>query len=670
MKHLIFTLFAAAAVAIFSGCASPTAEDTYAPRPPTREVLRAEAMFNNGQIRDAVFACVDIARKDPDTAGLAELQAKIQNYLAAHRTASFETVNATAHAVGMTNAKRYNRIPETFDQRKHVLGETESLASAPTPMQIALQTPVTMELEDADLAAIINEIGRSQNINIIADPNLTQNTLTVKIRDVPLAEFLEYIAKNMQVAFHVGSNMIWITAADPAAETGAPMETRVYKLRKGLGPMEMPPPKAVTVNSGGGGAGGGGGGAAIGGGQSQTQEPSVPMVIDALERFVPQPTGADMLWDDKTHALFIKNTRENLLLGEKIIDAMDVTPIQISIAARFMTVEQVDSRKLGIDWLLSNQRGMTAPARGSVAGGFWPPGGRSDLASGAMFSAMGGSGIDWAGQSILGRHAVQAVISALEESGKSQTLAQPRVTTLNNHGAVFFKGEEFRYYEDFDLQSYSSSAGGYGNGSSSSGTSLVPRGTPQTRMLGYGFTVTPSVGADLTSINLWLRPEISAFKKWEYYDLGGSGGNATTNGVAAGSGALKIPIFLNSYIETQVTVRSGETIILGGMIDTQQSVIKRGVPFFSKLPLIGGLFTSEEKENKPSNLLIFVTATLISETGEELVSINPQNLPGLPLPGDYYGAAENTDPEPAHENPAVERFIQAIRAAAQQQQNP
>ena len=146
----------------------------------------------------------------------------------------------------------------------------------------------------------------------------------------------------------------------------------------------------------------------------------------------------------------------------------------------------------------------------------------------------------------------------------------------------------------------------------------------------------------MTSINLRLRPEISSFKKWEYYELSGNNaGNTGTNGVASSS--VKLPIFLRSLIDTQVTVRSGETIILGGMIDSQQSTTVRGVPFFSHLPLIGGLFRTETTENKPSNLLIFVTATIISETGEELISINPQVLPGLPLPADYYNTTTDAD---------------------------
>ncbi len=658
MKRLLVPACAALAILI-SGCTSPTTEETFAPRPPSKEVLRAEAMFNAGQIRDAVFACVDIARTNPDAAGLSELQAKIQTYLAAHRTASFETVNRTTHAGGMSDVKRYQSIPMTYGQRHHVLGETTSLKSTPTRIQEVLQTPVTVDLVNADLNAIIAEIGRAQNINIIADSGLSQGTVTIRMTDTPLVELLEYVGRNMKVAFNVGNNMIWVTAEDPAAAGGAPMETRVYRLRKGLVGSEMRPsagPASFTASSSGGNSGSrrnssNMGAAAAGQQQAGGSEPSTPVLIDTVTRFVPQPTGADMLWDDKTHALFIKNTRKNLELTEELIDAMDVRPIQIAIAARFMTVEQTDSRELGIDWLLSNQKGAPqTDGSGNATSGFWPKSAAGNFASGAIAGSIGSSGADFLYQTILGRTAIQAVIHALEESGRSQTLAMPRVTTLNNVEAQFRKGEDFYWFEDFDLESYSTSAGGYGNGSSSSGTRVVPSGTPTLEELGYTLTVTPSVGADLTSINLRLRPEISSFKRWEYYDIdaGATSNGSTTNAVVAGSSSIKLPIFLRSLIDTQVTVRSGETIILGGMIDSQQSVTVRGVPFLSSLPWIGGFFKTETKENKPSNLLIFVTATLINDTGEELVSLLPPTYPGLPLPPEDAIIEENVTP-PAEE---------------------
>lgn len=610
-------------------------------KPPTREVLRVEAMFNAGRIQDAVFACVDLARKDPDMPGLADLQSRIGAYLAANRAASFETVNKNTHAGAMTDVKRHGSIPLSYGQRRHIIGETSSHKTGGSKMQEALDAKVSIDLENADLGAIITEIGRSQNINIVADSSLSDATMTIRANQVPLSEILEYVGRNLNVVFSVGQNMIWVTSAGDAVAGGSaiPMETRVYRLRKGLADHEMRPSRGsdgFSSSTSGSSSGrnrtsnalsqAAGGGAAGGGGETVA---STPVIIDTVTRFVPQPEGADILWDDKSHALFVKNTRENLILTEEIIDSLDIQPIQVLIEARFMTIGQSDTRELGIDWLLDNQHG--SPAGG---GSFWEKTTPGNLASPALYGYITSGSADFLYQTVLGRTAVQAVIHALEESGKSQTLAVPRVTTHNNREARFRKGEDFRYYEDWDIESYSAYSGGSGNNDyGTAGSRLVPSGDPTIEELGYSLVVTPSVGADLTSINLRLLPEISSFKEWEYYYLDGgvedvSGGSTNSSTRSA----IKLPTFLRSAIDTAVTVRSGETIILGGMIDTAQSVTVQGVPFLSKLPWIGGFFRTETKENKPSNLLIFVTATIISDTGEELVSMLPQVLPGLPVP--------------------------------------
>ena len=86
---------------------------------------------------------------------------------------------------------------------------------------------------------------------------------------------------------------------------------------------------------------------------------------------------------------------------------------------------------------------------------------------------------------------------------------------------------------------------------------------------------------------------------------------------------IKLPIFSKSTVETEVVVRSGETVVMGGLVRSQKGKTERGVPFLSKIPLLGRLFRHDIDTDETSNLLIFVTATLISDTGEELIPVNP-----------------------------------------------
>jgi type II secretory pathway component GspD/PulD (secretin) len=133
--------------------------------------------------------------------------------------------------------------------------------------------------------------------------------------------------------------------------------------------------------------------------------------------------------------------------------------------------------------------------------------------------------------------------------------------------------------------------------------------------------VTPSVGADRQTVTLNLKPEISEFVRFEVYDVGTGGGGDNNNGTSASNGlsVLKLPIFRRSEIETKVAVRSGDTVVMGGLIAASQGKQVRRVPFLGSIPFLGALFRYEQTSNDRRNLLIFVTARILAESGEELV---------------------------------------------------
>lgn len=72
--------------------------------------------------------------------------------------------------------------------------------------------------------------------------------------------------------------------------------------------------------------------------------------------------------------------------------------------------------------------------------------------------------------------------------------------------------------------------------------------------------------------------------------------------------------------------------MLGGLVDTSKTESDSGTPWLSKLPVIGKLFNTEEKSDTSKNILIFVTATLISDLGEELIPLNDFERYGNPVP--------------------------------------
>jgi type II secretory pathway component GspD/PulD (secretin) len=105
--------------------------------------------------------------------------------------------------------------------------------------------------------------------------------------------------------------------------------------------------------------------------------------------------------------------------------------------------------------------------------------------------------------------------------------------------------------------------------------------------------------------------------------------NTNTNNTAETEmpfGGIEFPELARSLIETEVVVQSGETVVMGGLMRQREQDDSRGIPIISSLPFIGKLFTRTSVNREQENLLVFVTATLISKRGEDMLPLQ-RNTP-------------------------------------------
>ena len=596
-RHLIGACAAVLLTATFCGCRThmAAAKQPGEPALPPK-VAKANALFEAGQHRDALIMCIDLSREDPAMLGLPELQARIITAQSDARLRVAKLRQATSRRRMEVGVDTRKVVPATYGLQRTIDGETEPIRTPRTDMEKVLEREVTVNLDGVSLDTFILAVGASENVNIIADSMDGAATMTVHAEDVPLREILDYVSRNLGVSFYVGENMIWAT---PRPNTGAeiPLETRLYRLRKGLSSDEIAA-----------------GGDAIN-------------IVEAIRRFVPEVDGADLLFDTKAHVLIARNTRENLVKVEEIIESLDVCPPQILIEARFISTSVGDLRELGIDWILNSPIAVTKKntlQNGSVVG---QP--RTQIAEGATagFSPFANEvqGLNFKYQGLLTDPMFEAVLHALEISGKARTLSVPKVATVNNRPASIRIGEDFRYFEEFDIQETQSFRTDEGNTVYQS--VLVPVGTPQLEELGIELNVTPSVGADMSAITLNMVPEISEFVRYERYEVGSPNGSGSSSSDSNSSGTtnttslVKLPIFRRSRIETELIVQSGETVVMGGLITSSETETEEKVPLISTLPLIGRLFRHDNVEEDKQNLLIFVTASILSQRGEDLIPI-------------------------------------------------
>ena len=658
---------AAVLLLALAGCTTPDPVVSAAPAVdrPARAVRDADELFQRGRATEAILACIEIARKDPLAPGLADLQSRILNRLNEQRRASITARAAASHESMAQDARRQGLVPDTYGVSRHLIGDISSHNSPRTKMQQALTNEISMHLEDADLAGIITELGDS-GINLVSDSDISTKTLTIHTENTPLRELLEFIGRNLDVSFNVGETLIWVTSRLPT-DGPIPLETRVYRLRIGLPGNEVP------------------GGAALGE-AAQTGSGEIA-IVDALKKFVPQPEGSEISFDTRAHALLIKNTRQYLTETETIINALDVRPLQVLIEARFINTKANDTRALGIDWLLAGPMSSTANNSQTIPGGpeiVKASDGKTltktlsaddlSLAGSSIGAGMlqnGAGSLLYSG--VLDDIRLKAVLQAMESSGQTRTLTVPRITTVNNRTATIHIGEEFQYYDNLTapvnqnlnntfgqsstlltaVTAWQAQITAYGTPTTwdTATSNIVTQlrtmianannqiltqgaqsnnplftGTPKTISLGYNLSVTPSVGADLATINLALIPDITELQNKSEWEAANTPGKATFQTLGM------LPIVMQKKIETEMVVRSGETVVMGGLAQASGGKDRTGIPWLSRIPLLGWLFRTDSTNEGADNLLVFVTATLISDMGENLIPLTPHAGPGTAVP--------------------------------------
>lgn len=213
---------------------------------------------------------------------------------------------------------------------------------------------------------------------------------------------------------------------------------------------------------------------------------------------------------------------------------------------------------------------------------------------------------------VLGRTEVDFIIRALERRAGNDLLSAPKVTVLSGKTAEITVAQELRFPQSFgaiDAQ--------VGRGDSNAGSAgvAITAGTPQdfaVRNIGVEMEVTPSVEEDY-SISLVLEPRVTEFEGFIEYG-GASVAIASNTTVTVPSGFYQ-PVFSVRRIRTEVTIWDGATVVMGGLTREQAITVRDRVPVLGDIPLMGRLFRSEGQSKQKRNLLIFVTATLVTPGG-------------------------------------------------------
>ena len=245
---------------------------------------------------------------------------------------------------------------------------------------------------------------------------------------------------------------------------------------------------------------------------------------------------------------------------------------------------------------------------------------------------------------IIGSREAALLVNALKRRQGTDVLSAPRVTVMDGQPASITIAQEFIYPTDYQPAQLPGGGGGGGfpgGGGMGGGIQIRPAvpqfdtvapddEQPGFREVGVVLDVTPRI-EKYNSIALELNPKVTEFDGFVEY--GGQsamiGTGFSTPTIIQPSGIL-MPIFSVRKVNTTVTIFDGATVIIGGLTREEVKTVNDKIPVLGNIPLIGRLFQSNAESYQKRNLLIFVSASIVSRGGspvrEVIQNISPQSI--------------------------------------------
>ncbi len=295
--------------------------------------------------------------------------------------------------------------------------------------------------------------------------------------------------------------------------------------------------------------------------------PPPPAVAEAAGQSV--LSGAvTVVADDLTNSIFVRSSDEDFTVVNEALQQIDVRPLQVLIEVLIVEAQSNKSFSLGADLFLP-AKGPDGSVEARVAGG-----GLGDLVIRLLK---------------LGRGDIDATIRMAQSRGQLEIVSRPVLVASNNTEARLLVGSQRPFVQV----------------SRSLPTDVPSRDqVVQYRDVGTKLLVRPTINQD-GYVSLLIQQEI----------------NAATNEVQ-----FDAPIISTREASTQLLVRDGQTIVIGGLKDQQRERSQSGIPILSGIPIIGGLFGGASRRSSATELYLFLTPRIL-KTDEDADRVTELRLP-------------------------------------------
>jgi type IV pilus assembly protein PilQ len=409
---------------------------------------------------------------------------------------------------------------------------------------------ISLNFQDIPVRTVLQIIADYNGFNLVTSDSVTGN-ITLRLDGTPWDQALDIVLKVRGLDKRMDGNILMIAPSDELAAREA-KELQALQQVEQLEPLMS---EFLPIN--------------------YAKAADIAALLNNKDATLLSARG-NVAVDDRTNTLLVKDTATTIENVRRLLRRLDVPVKQVLIESRMVTVKDNVRDEIGLRWGFSDQQNDrawsgTAPGANNLAGGTVPA--LNDRWNVNLPVANPAGSIAFHVTKFADGTLLDLELSALEQENKGEIIASPRITTANQKKARIEQGTEIPYLE-----------------ASSSGATTV---TFKKAVL--SLEVTPQITPDNKII---LDLEITQDTRGETVSTG--------NGPAQAIDTQRI--------QTQVLVDNGATVVLGGIYQQQMTNTTSKVPVFGDIPYLGNLFKRRNDFNEKTELLIFVTPKILTES--------------------------------------------------------
>ena len=427
---------------------------------------------------------------------------------------------------------------------------------------------LTLNFQDIETRAVLQLLAETSGKNIIVSDTVAGN-VTLRLRNVPWDQALDIVMTTKGLDMRQNGNVIIVAPAEEIASR----EAADLTARQAISELEPLYSEFLQVN--------------------YAKADDLATLVGGEGNAMLSERGTIAV-DARTNTLLVRDTAERLQSIRQLVLTLDIPIKQVLIESRIVIVNDDFSRDLGA------RLGLTAYDENSTDGVtvISGSGTGTDTMINSAIANLGNSGTIFpiqlpllnnrynvnvpvspaAGRFSLAvletEYLVDLELSALEAEGRGEIISTPRIITANQKEAKIEQGVEIPFQQ-----------------SASSGATTI-----QFKKAVLSLTVTPQITPDN---NIIMDLAVHKDSVGEIISTGGLGGT--------------VPSIDTRNVETQVLVADGQTVVLGGIYETERRETVTKVPFLGDVPFVGFLFRSKQRVDNKTELLIFVTPRILVE---------------------------------------------------------